>query len=350
VETSHDRHLRVLSLVIPVYNEAPVLHVLLHTLRPVLAATGWKYEIVFVNDGSRDESLQMLLAEAAADERIKVLSFPRNFGHQTAVTAGLDFANGDAVVILDADLQDPPGLIPQMLELYQQGYDVVSPQRISRQGEGLFKRGTASLFYWLIQKFVDNRIRSEVGDFRLLSRAAVNALRQFREQHRFLRGLITWLGLREALLPFHRQPRVAGETKYPVLKMLRFSWTAITSFSALPLRCTMIGGIAASGVSLLYFMYAAYGAFVLNRVVPGWTSIVFLQCLFFGITLLGISAIGEYVGRIYEEAKFRPLYILDQVVNLRAGDIQRIAMMQPRETAVPQHELLRLREKVGSSA
>jgi polyisoprenyl-phosphate glycosyltransferase len=177
----------------------------------------------------------------------------------------------------------------------------------------------------------------------------VNALRQFREQHRFLRGLITWLGLREALLPFHRHPRAAGKTKYPVLRMLRFSWTAITSFSALPLRCTMIGGIAASGVSLLYFMYAAYGAIILNRVVPGWTSIVFLQCLFFGITLLGISATGEYVGRIYEEAKFRPLYILDRVVNLHVTEVQRVAMMQPRETAAPQHELLRLREKVGSS-
>lgn len=349
METAHDRYARSLSLVIPVYNEAPVLQVLLSRLQPVLVATGWKYEIVFVNDGSRDESLQMLLIEASSDERIKVLSFPRNFGHQTAVTAGLDFASGDAVIILDADLQDPPELIPQMLELYMQGYDVVSPQRISRKGEGLFKRGSASLFYWLIQRFVDKRIRSEVGDFRLLSRAAVNTLRQFREQHRFLRGLITWLGLREAMLPFHRHPRAAGETKYPVLKMLRFSWTAITSFSALPLRCTMMGGIAASGVSMLYFLYAAYGAFVLNRVVPGWTSIVFLQCLFFGITLLGISAIGEYVGRIYEEAKFRPLYILDHVVNLRAGDVQRIATMQPRDTTMSQHELLQLREKVGSS-
>ncbi|MFL6351606.1 MAG: glycosyltransferase family 2 protein [Bryobacteraceae bacterium] len=349
METTHDRHALSLSVIVPVYNEASVLPVLLRTLQPVLLATGWKYEIVFVNDGSRDGSLRMLLAEAAMDERIKVLSFPRNFGHQTAVTAGLDFASGDAVIILDADLQDPPELIPEMLQLYLQGYEVVSPQRISRKGEAFFKRGTASLFYWLIHKFVDNRIHAEVGDFRLLSRAAVNALRQFREQHRFLRGLITWLGLREALLPFHRQPRAAGETKYPLLNMLRFSLTAITSFSALPLRCTMIGGIAASGVSLLYFGYAAYGAFVLNRVVPGWTSIVFLQCLFFGITLLGISAIGEYVGRIYEEAKFRPLYILDHVVNLRPATVRRIATMQPRETPVPEHELLRLREKVGSS-
>jgi polyisoprenyl-phosphate glycosyltransferase len=349
VHPTLDRHTRVLSIVIPVYNEAPVLNLLLRTLRPVLLGTGWDYEIVFVNDGSTDESLPALFAEAAADKQVKVLSFPRNFGHQAAVTAGLDFASGNAVVILDADLQDPPELIPQMIEFYLQGYDVVSPKRISRKGEGLFKRGTAWLFYRLMQTLVDKRIRPDVGDFRLLSRAAVNTLRQFREQHRFLRGLITWLGMREAILPFHRQPRAAGETKYPVLKMLRFSWTAITSFSALPLRCTMIGGIVASGVSLLYFIYAAYGAFVLNRVVPGWTSIVFLQCLFFGITLLSISAIGEYVGRIYEEAKVRPLYILDHVVNLPVNEVQRVAIMQPREMIVPQPDLLRLREKVGSS-
>jgi polyisoprenyl-phosphate glycosyltransferase len=349
VQSTFDRRTRVLSVVIPVYNEAAVLNLLLRTLLPVLTGTGWGYEVVFVNDGSTDESLVALLAEAAADTRIKVLSFPRNFGHQTAVTAGLDFASGDAVVILDADLQDPPELIPKMIDFYLQGYDVVSPRRISRKGEGLFKRGTAWLFYWLMQRLVDKRIRSEVGDFRLLSRAAVNALRQFREQHRFLRGLITWLGMREIILPFHRQPRAAGETKYPALKMLRFSWTAITSFSALPLRCTMIGGIAASGVSMLYFAYAAYGAFVLDRVVPGWTSIVFLQCLFFGITLLGISAIGEYVGRIYEEAKIRPLYILDHVVNLPVNEVQRVAIMQPRDTGIVQHELLRLQEKVGSS-
>jgi polyisoprenyl-phosphate glycosyltransferase len=349
VQKTLDRQPGTLSIVIPVYNEAPVLNVLIRTLHRVLSGTGSDYEIVFVNDGSRDGSLQMLLAEAAANNRIKVLSFPRNFGHQTAVTAGLDFASGDAVVILDADLQDPPELIPTMLELYREGYDVVSPKRVSREGESLLKRVTASLFYWLMRNLVDRRIRSEVGDFRLLSRAAVNALRQFREQHRFLRGLIAWLGLREAILPFHRQRRAAGKSKYPMLTMLRFSWTAITSFSALPLRCTMAAGMAASGVSMLYFAYAAYGALVLKRVVPGWTSIVFLQCLFFGITLVGIGAIGEYVGRIYEEAKVRPLYILDHVVNLPASEAQRIAIMKPRAVVIPQHELLRLQEKVGSS-
>lgn len=344
-----DRTPGTLSIVIPVYNEAPVLALLIPRLHRVLSGTGWDYEIVFINDGSRDGSLRTLLAEAARDDRVKVLSFPRNFGHQTAVTAGLDFASGEAVVILDADLQDPPELIPLMIELYREGYDVVSPKRASREGETLVKRATAALFYWLMRTLVDRRIRSEVGDFRLLSRAAVDALRRFREQHRFLRGLIAWLGLREAILPFRRQPRAAGQSKYPMLKMLRFSWTAITSFSALPLRCTMLAGMASSGISMLYFLYAAYGAFVLKKVVPGWTSIVFLQCLFFGITLVGIGAIGEYVGRIYEESKVRPLYVLDHVVNLKAHDVQRIAIMQPRPVVIPQHELLRLQQKIGSS-
>ncbi len=345
-----DRRSGVVSIVVPVYNEAAVLSELLCRLRAALDGLGWKYEIVFIDDGSSDDSLQMLLAEAATDQRIKVLSFPRNFGHQTAVTAGLDFAGGDAVVILDADLQDPPELIPEMIDLYQQGYDVVSPKRISREGEGLLKRGTARLFYWVMRNLVDRRIRSEVGDFRLLSRRAVNALRQFREQHRFLRGLISWLGLPEAILPFRRQSRAAGQTKYPVLKMLRFSWIAITSFSALPLRLTMIGGLAASGVPLVYFVYAAYGALVLKRVVPGWTSLVFLQCFFFGITLLSIAAIGEYVARIYEEAKSRPLYIVDQIVNLQASsEIERVAVMPPRTREAPRHELLELSERISTA-
>jgi len=336
------------SIVVPVYNESAVLNQFLCRLRGVLDGLAWNYEIVLVNDGSMDSSLQMLLAEAAADQRIKVLSFPRNFGHQIAVTAGLDFAAGDAAIIMDADLQDPPELIPQMLELYMQGYEVVSPKRVSRQGDGLFKRLSARFFYCLMQKLIHERIRPEVGDFRLLSRAAVKMLRRFREQHRFVRGLVGWLGLREAILPFERQPRVAGESKYSLLKMLRFSWTAITSFSALPLRLTMMAGIAASGVSALYFAYAAYGAFVLKKVVPGWTSIIFLQCLFFGITLLGMSAIGEYVARIYEEAKCRPLYILDCVVNLQANELDRVAVMRA-DAPVSESELLRLGERLGRS-
>ncbi|HEV2445737.1 MAG TPA: glycosyltransferase family 2 protein, partial [Candidatus Sulfopaludibacter sp.] len=228
-----------LSLVIPVFNEEAVLPLTLARLRSVLQAMGCDYEIVFVNDGSRDRTFDILDREAAADSRIKAVSFSRNFGHQAAVTAGLDFASGDAVVVMDADLQDPPELLPKMVELYRQGYDVVSPQRTSREGETWFKRQTANLFYGLMRKLADANMPKQVGDFRLLSREAVRAMRQFREQHRFMRGMVAWLGLKEVLLPFERQARAAGETKYPLWKMLRFSWTAITSFSAVPLRLTM---------------------------------------------------------------------------------------------------------------
>jgi len=326
-----------LSLVVPVFNEAECLPLLLKELRAVLDPSGLDYEVIFVDDGSRDASLALLSREAVLDPRLKVLSFSRNFGHQTAVTAGIDFSTGDAVIIMDADLQDPPSLIPEMVRLYQEGYDVVSPQRLARQGDSWLKRGTAALFYWIMRRMVEERIPPEVGDFRLLSRGAVLALRQFREQHRFMRGLIAWLGLREVILPFQRRPRVAGATKYPLRKMLRFSWVAITSFSALPLRLTITLGFAASLLGLAYFLFAAYAALVLKSVVPGWTSLVFLQCFFFGVMLVSLGLIGDYVAKIYEESKGRPLYIIDRVWNIapESGPTRRVVVLEPRD-APPQ--------------
>ncbi len=306
------------SIIVPVYNEAAALPLLLAALRPVMDRLDCEYELIFVNDGSRDESLSILEREASADSRIKVLSFSRNFGHQAAVTAGIDFSTGDAVIVMDADLQDPPQLLPEMIRLYCEGYDVVSPQRISRRGESWFKRGTASIFYTFMRKMVDERIRPEVGDFRLLSRAAADALRAFREQHRFMRGIIAWLGLKEAVLPFERQARAAGETKYPLSKMIRFSWTAVCSFSALPLRFTMALGVFACAGSFTYLVYALYTALIRKAVVPGWTSIVFLQCFFFGITLICLGLIGDYTARIYDESKRRPLYVVDRAFNVPA--------------------------------
>lgn len=305
-----------LSLVIPVFNEEAVLPLTLERLRGVLSGMDSDYEIVFVNDGSRDGSLPFLSGEAAADARIKVISFSRNFGHQAAVTAGLDFAAGDAVVVMDADLQDPPELLPKMVGLYREGYDIVSPQRTSREGETWFKRRTASLFYALMRTLADADMPAQVGDFRLLSRGAVRAVRQFREQHRFMRGMIAWLGLREALLPFERQPRAAGETKYPLWKMLRFSWTAITSFSAMPLRLTMTLGFLTVGFAFAYLVYAVFVAFASGHVIWGWTSLVFLQCFFSGLTLICVGLMGDYVARIYEEAKRRPLYVANDLLNL----------------------------------
>ena len=305
----------LLSIVIPVYNEAANLQLTLQALQAELSRVGGDSEIVFVNDGSTDESQGILAGFAAADSTIKVLNFSRNFGQQAAITAGLDFAAGDAVVIMDADLQDPPEILAEMVKLYQQGYDVVSAQRVSREGDGFFKRLTAAVFYWIMQRAVDRRIVPEVGDFRLLSRAAVLALRRFREQHRFMRGLVAWLGLKEAILPFHRPPRAAGETKYTLFKMIHLAWTAVASFSALPLRLSIAAGVVLSLAGFGYFLYALYAAVVLGAVVPGWTSLVFLQCLFSGVTLLALGLIGDYVARIYEEIKNRPLYVVNEILN-----------------------------------
>jgi dolichol-phosphate mannosyltransferase len=250
---------------------------------------------------------------------VKILGFSRNFGHQAAITAGLDVAAGDAVVVMDADLQDPPDLLPDMVALFRQGFDVVSAQRLSRDGEGPFKRGTAALFYALMRKAVDERLRPQIGDFRLFSRRAVHALRGFREQHRFLRGLVAWLGLKEAILPFHRPPRVAGVTKYSAWKMARFAWTAISSFSALPLKISLAGGLLLTAVGLAYSVYVLYEKLVLGTTVPGWSSLVCLQLVFSGATLTAVGLVGDYVARIYEEMKGRPLYVVSEALNLDPG-------------------------------
>jgi dolichol-phosphate mannosyltransferase len=272
------------------------------------------YEIIFIDDGSRDGSRQFLAELAAVDSAIKVLAFSRNFGHQAAITAGLDFAEGDAIVVMDADLQDPPELLAEMLTLYRQGFDVVSPQRVARD-EGLFKRGAANVFYALMRRAVSERLPAEVGDFRLFSRAAVDALRSFREQHRFVRGLVAWLGMKEAIIPFRRPRRVAGTTKYPLWKMLQFAWTAISSFSALPLKLSLIAGLLVAAFGLLYSLYVVYVTFVLQTTVPGWSSIVCLQILFSGATLAAVGLVGSYVALLYEEIKGRPLYVVAETMN-----------------------------------
>jgi glycosyltransferase involved in cell wall biosynthesis len=306
----------LLSVVLPALNEAEVLPVTLQTLRGVLEAMDCDWEILVVNDGSRDDTCGILRRAAESDRRIKAIHFSRTFGHQAAITAGIDFAAGDAVVVMDADLQDPPEILPQMLELYRQGYDVVSAQRVSRVGDSVLKRATASLFYWMMNRTVDSRLVREVGDFRLFSRKAVVALRGLREQHRFLRGMVAWLGMKEAILPFDRKQRVAGETKYPLRKMIRFAWTAVSSFSALPLRLSIAAGLALSGAGFLYLIFVLYSALILKDVVPGWASVVVLQCIFSGMTLLALGVIGDYVARIYEEAKGRPLYVVTDTLNI----------------------------------
>lgn len=311
----------LLSIVIPVLNEAEALPVLFARLRESLHDISW--EAIFIDDGSTDATASIIESAALEDPRICLLRFSRNFGHQAAVTAGLDFANGDAVVVMDADLQDPPELLPRLLDFFYEGYDVVSPQRISRESETFFKRWTAKLFYRLISRMTQQRLTPDVGDFRLFSRRAVLAIRSMREQHRYMRGLAAWLGLKEALVPFERQARAAGKTKYSLTKMLRFAWTAISSFSALPLRVSMTAGCLLSVFGFLYLSRVLYLAFFTTSLVPGWASVVALQCIFSGVILLALGAVGDYVARTYEEAKKRPLYVVTETRNLAMPDRSR---------------------------
>jgi glycosyltransferase involved in cell wall biosynthesis len=312
----------LLSIVIPVYNEADALPFLFRSLHAVLRNLDCDYEVILVNDGSRDATQQILTTAAVGDRHIKVLGFSRNFGHQAAITAGLDFASGDAVVVMDADLQDPPEILPEMIALFRRGYDVVSAQRVQRDGETLFKRLSATAFYWIMRNMVDERMLPEVGDFRLFSRAAIIAIRKFREQHRFMRGLVAWLGLKEVIVPFHRQERSGGDTKYSLLKMVRFAWTAISSFSALPLRFSLAFGLLVAFGGFSYLLYTFYATLVLKVTVPGWASLVALQVVFSGVTLIAIGVLGDYVARIFEELKHRPLYVLNETVNFKKIDTE----------------------------
>ena len=306
----------LLSIVVPVYNELEALPSLFSAIRGVMTSTHHNYEIIVIDDGSVDGTSDALKQTAESDPYVKVLFFSRNFGHQAAITAGLDFASGEAVAVMDADLQDPPELLPEMMALLEQGYDVVSAQRTTRTGDGMLKRYTAWLFYWVIRTMVNERIQVEVGDFRLFSRRAITAIRQLREQHRFMRGMVAWLGLKEVILPYHRNPRIAGTTKYSSWKMLRFAWTAISSFSALPLRLSVFFGFFVAACGVGYAIYSVFAAYVLKATVPGWTSLVCLNIIFSGATLVAIGLVGEYVARIYEEAKGRPLYVVTDSANL----------------------------------
>ena len=303
-----------LSIVIPVFNEAPILKRLLARLERALEGIDW--EVVFINDGSTDGSSGILRAAARQDRRVKVLSFPRNFGHQAAITAGLDFAQGEAVAVMDADLQDPPELLAAMLELVGAGYDVVSPRRVRRDGETRFKRCSAALFYRLLGWMLSGRLNSEVGDFRMFSRRAVLAMRSFRERHRFMRGLVSWLGLKEVTIPFERPARAGGATKYSPLKMARLAWTAITSFSAFPLRVTAAAGVTLSLVGVGGLWHALPALFHQRALVMDWGLALAVQSLFAGLILLALGVIGDYVARNYEESKGRPLYVISDLLNV----------------------------------
>ena len=308
-----------LSIVVTTYNEEDALPVLRKRLTSFLETLPCNVEIVLVNDGSSDSSLRHLIDWADADARVRVLNLARNFGHQAAATAGLDAAVGEAIVLMDADLQDPPEIIASMLEEYRKGYDVVYGRRSSRIGETKFKKASAWLFYRLMRLLIHPDLPSDVGDFRLVSRPCLDALLSMRETHRFLRGMVAWVGFPQAFVDYTRDPRVAGETKYPLRKMLSLAWTAAVSFSPTPLRFSFGFGLAIMGIGVLEAVNAVIRSILGLHLVEGWTSIIVVTCLVGGSILLSIGVLGEYVGRIFEATKERPLYIVASNIKRTSG-------------------------------
>jgi polyisoprenyl-phosphate glycosyltransferase len=309
-----------LSLVIPIFNEQPIILELDRRLRALLdelPGVGDAWEVVFVEDGSKDRSLAMLKELAEREPRYKIVSFSRNFGHQLAITAGIDRADGEAVVVMDADLQDPPEVVRDMLARWREGYDVVYGVRVKRHGESWFKRGTAAVFYRVLRAMLGGvSIPADAGDFRLMSRPVVLTLRALREQHRFVRGMVAWIGFKQIATHYERPARFAGETKYPLRKMLRFAVDAITSFSVVPLRVATFLGAIAGLIAVAAAGFVVYVKLSGGRVVPGWTTIMIAVALGSSAQLIMTGILGEYVGRIYEEVKRRPLYVIGEEVNL----------------------------------
>jgi polyisoprenyl-phosphate glycosyltransferase len=300
------------SIVVPVYNEAEVLPTLYARLTRVLEGMLEPYEIIFVNDGSQDDSSLLLRDFQAKDQRVKLLSLSRNFGHQIAITAGLDYSSGQAAIVMDADLQDPPEVIPQLVEQWHKGYDIVFAVRAERKGDGLFKRATAAIFYRLFRHVSATEIPLDAGDFRLMSRRAVEALQSIRERNRFIRGLAGWIGFRQTSVSFVRDVRQAGKTKYPFRKMLRFALNGLMSFSLIPLQLAIYLGFLISSLGFFYIAYAIGLKLFTDRVVLGWTSVMVAVLFLGGVQLISLGIIGEYIGRIYDEVKQRPLYVVDE--------------------------------------
>ncbi len=307
----------LLSVVAPVYNEELLIDEFHARVRGALDGLEW--ELVLVDDGSSDSTPQRLERLANADERVRVVSLSRNFGHQTALTAGLDHAVGDAVVMLDADLQDPPELIPQMLTHWRQGCDVVYAVREEREGESRFKLATARWFYSLFDKLAQVELQHNSGDFRLLDRRALDALLSMRERNRFLRGMTVWVGYRQAAVPYRRDARYAGETKYTLSKMLRFSLDAISSFSHRPLQLATLLGFLISTLAFVAIPVVIILR-ILGSYLPGFGALTIAVLLLGGIQLIAIGIIGEYVGRIYDEVKGRPLYLVSARRNMPDPD------------------------------
>ena len=298
------------SIIVPVFNEEGVITVTYERLKKVMDTTGQSYELLFVNDGSTDRTAQILSKFCQKDKNVKLINFSRNFGHQIAISAGMDNVLGQAIVVIDADLQDPPEIILQMIEKWKEGNEVVYATRKQRKGETLFKKLTAAIFYRLLKTMTDIDIPVDTGDFRLIDRKVCNVMKSIKEKNRFVRGLISWVGFRQTSVEYVREERFAGETKYPLSKMIKLSLDAMTSFSHKPLKLAIYLGFILSSMSFLYLLFAIYESLFTPYTVPGWTSIIATSLFFNGTILIILGIIGEYIGRIYDETKNRPLYII----------------------------------------
>jgi|HubBroStandDraft_1064217.scaffolds.fasta_scaffold03588_8 polyisoprenyl-phosphate glycosyltransferase len=317
------------TLVLPIHDEEEVIPELHRRLQDFVHQVGVSVEVIFVDDGSSDRSLQLLRELSSHEPRYRILSLSRNFGHQVAITAGLDHSTGDAVVVMDADLQDPPEVVKEMLEKWREGFDVVYAIRRKRQDETWFKLVTARVFYRLFAAMIPIDVPLDAGDFRLMSRRVVVALGALRETHRFVRGMVAWVGFRQAKVLYDRPGRFAGQTKYPLRKMARFAVDGITSFSILPLRFSTYLGIVMSLISLAVTAWALVSKYVFQRTVTGWTAIVVIIALFASVQFFMIGILGEYVGRIFEEIKGRPLYVVREAINMPSADGEVPASNQP---------------------
>lgn len=301
----------LISIVVPIMNEEGNISKLIERVTRVLTYTG-RFEIIFVNDGSTDKTLSIIKECAQNDNRIKYISFSRNFGHQSALRAGLDFAEGDCVISMDGDLQHPPELIPAMIEKWQEGYEVVYTLRKDTEQTSFFKRKTSAFFYSLINRLSDVEIEQGSADFRLVDRSVVEALKQFRENPVFYRGLVRWLGFSQFALEYVPELRSWGQTKYSVKKMLKFAMVGITSFSIKPLHLSTILGTAMAIASFVYGLYAIGMKLFTNQTIPGWTSLLIVVSLIGGIQLLMIGVLGEYLGKLFIESKKRPPYLIQE--------------------------------------
>jgi dolichol-phosphate mannosyltransferase len=317
----------VYSLVVPIYNEEAALPVLLHRLDALLDKLDAPAEAIFVDDGSRDASAIVCEAKARADRRYRYIRLSRNFGHQIAITTGMDRARGEAVIVMDADLQDPPEVVLEMVARWREGYDVVYAERLSRAGESRFKRLSADLFYRAIARLSAVEIPRNVGDFRLVDRKALDCFRAMPERDRFVRGMFAWLGFRQTAVQFHRAPRVAGETKYPLFKMIRLAASGVISFSDAPLRLALWAGMAVSALAMLYGCWVIAMWASQADVVRGWSSTIVITAFLCGANMLMTGIMGLYVGRIYAEVKGRPLYVIDRTVGFET--------QQPGERSEP---------------